>query len=154
MAKTEQDYINELLSFRDRSTLPQNGVINASDAIGRLTVVVTHSKGSAPIENATVEVFNENEIKIMTAYTDMSGKTSPLQLKTISKTNSEEADNTEKKADVYAIKVTADNYVTENIENIPIYEDITTVQQVDMTLLTAAASGNEATLIQPDSERG
>ncbi len=153
MLKSLEDYINELRDFKKRSNIPDEFTESADKNSGILSVAVTHSKGSFPIENARVEIFSADDSPIVTLYTDMSGKTGPIALKTVSKQSTETPESEGRKADLYHILVTADSYVTTRVENIPIYEGVTTVQQIDMTLLSASAGGATQIITQDGEGR-
>lgn len=141
MEKSIQDYINELMNYRARSTTPTR------NAKGNLIVEVTHSRGTFPIEKAKVEVFDTKNTSITTMLTDQSGRTPSLSLDAKSKELTDApGPSSASTATLYNIIISADGFVTTTIKNIPIYEGITTLQNYDM-LFSSVADGKESQTI-------
>ena len=140
MAKSIEDYINELREFNNRST---NTV---SPYRGRLIFNVTHSRGTYPVKNALITVFENNTI-LKALTTDESGKTPPITLEAFDKKFSESPTSEQSYVTkYYDAEISADEFVTVRIENIPIYENITTLQQYDM-LYKSAANGQDKQIV-------
>lgn len=140
MAKTIEEYINEIKEFQKRSTN------NVSPYRGRLIFNLTHSRGNYPVENALVTILDGESI-IQAVTTDNSGKTPTITLdafdKKFSETPTSDRNNITK---YYNAEISADEFVNVRIENIPIYENVTTLQQYDM-LFKSAANGEEIQII-------
>lgn len=145
MEKSIQDYIDELMSLKSRSTTPIESVQ------GDLIVEVTHSRGTFPIEKATVKIFDSSDKELATMLTDQSGRTFPISLDAKSKSLTESpGSSSSKAATLYNIKIFADGFVTTTIKNIPIYEGVTTLQNYDM-LFSSVANGKEEQTIVLDN---
>lgn len=158
MAKSFDDYINELKEFQKRSknytaansSNLQNPVPSAYR--GRIIFNITHSRGTYPVENALITIFdNGNIIKAVT--TDESGKSPTITLdafdKKFSESPSSDINNITR---YYDAQIEAEDFVTVRIENIPIYENVTTLQQYDM-LFKSAANGQEIQIITLPNNR-
>lgn len=157
MAKTVQDYIDELKAFSLRSKFRDTDVMSASvptiaqiaenqekvgsEDTGFLTVLVTHSRGTFPVNGARVDVFNKNGDLILTEFTDMSGRTRTMALPTQPGINSENPNTTQEGvSDYYDIEISAPNFVKARINNIPIFEGVNSLQGFDMVFVGAAPS--------------
>ena len=146
MEKSIQDYIDELVTFKARSTTPIKSVQ------GDLIVEVTHSRGTFPIEKATVKIFDTSGKELATMLTDQSGRTFPITLDAKSKNLTESpGSSSDKAATLYNVTISADGFVTTTIKNIPIYEGITTLQKYDM-LFSSVSNGKEEQIIVLDND--
>ncbi len=150
--KTIQEYIEELKAFKERS-LEKNyvpavsaNVTNETNELpedvnkgtGNLVVIVTHSRGTFPVVNAQVTVYDTDENVITTAKTDLSGRTPEIVLDTYSKDLSERPEGSNTPINrFYNIFIEADRYVSALIKNVPIFEGVTTLQRYDMTFASS-----------------
>ena len=112
-----------------------------NDKIGFLVVNVKTANGALPIENAQVTVFNAlpAEAKdpttlsktdvIYTLKSDISGKTEKVALKTKDKELSQTPSSSYPYSN-YNIFVNADGYYDSEFINVPIFEGITSLQNV------------------------
>lgn len=156
MAKTVQEYIDELIAYNSRSkfkdqnlrpavpaqvSLQENDDKVGSEDTGYLTVIVTHSRGTFPISNARIDVYNKSGDLIFTEFTDISGRTRTIALSTKPGINSENPSTTGNGvSDYYDIQISADGFISARINNIPIFEGVNSLQGFDMVFEGAAAS--------------
>ncbi len=112
---------------------------------GKLIVTVTHSKRTFPVQNAAVTVFDKNGKMQTATVTDISGRTPAIELYApeldLSLSPGENPDNV---AAYYTIKISADSFLEQTIENVPVYSGITSLQAVDLTYRNAMSGGNIA----------
>ena len=106
---------------------------------GSLVIIVTHSKGLYPVENALVRVTKNDGEPIISERTDSSGKTPPLSLPAPSKIYSEAPG--ESSSDVlegYNVRIDADGFVSVIIEGVPVFDGVKTLQPMDLVSISAA----------------
>ena len=130
------------------------------DEIGFLTVDVKTANGALPVENAQVTIYNSasNTEKdpsslssdvIYNLTTDRSGKTQKVALKTKSAQLSQSPD--EKIPFMsYNISVNADGFYDNSYLNVPIFQGITSIQEVLLIPLSEFASPTDPI---PNSQR-
>ncbi len=126
----------------------------ASESNGALVVIATAIRGLYPVANARVDVFTgsvKNPSIIDTDMTDLSGKTKGFVLRTKNKRLSEKSGEAETPFITYNIAVKADGYVEQLNMNIPIFEGVTTLQKVDLTL-QGAYIGTEPIVVYESPE--
>ena len=132
-----------------------------SEEFGFLIVNVKTANGALPLENASVTVYsspppsknNEPSLKdtdvIFSLRTDENGKTQKVALKTkplaLSQTPDERFPNL-----TYNILVTRDGYYDNTYLNVPIFEGITSVQEVLLIPLSEFSSPTDPI---PNSQR-
>lgn len=141
--KQMQNY-KKLSKFNDSSdttvitTLSDN---NDKYAKGILKISVTHSKGTFPVPYASYFVYDNNGLTVSDGQTDQSGISPEIALPSVP-TNITQTPGTDftKSATFYNVLVTAKNYVDLKINNIPIFENIKTIQNFDLTFLGASES--------------
>ncbi len=116
---------------------------------GGLIVSVTTLRGIKGVPDAKVTVFTgtpENFEVIAEDVTDSSGKTGTFLLPTKEKTLSEQPDNSALRVrpySLYNVAVLADGYVRQLNLNIPVFSGVTTLQNMDITSLSAYNRANE-----------
>ena len=163
MNRTVEDYIDELREFQRRSTnyiptavnnVPKNGANNNdySPYRGRLIFNITHSQGTYPVTNALITIYDGDTI-IQAVTTDESGKSPNITLDAFDSRFSESPGNDLRNiTKYYNAKIEADGFVSVMIQNIPIYENITTLQKYDMLFKTAADNNNMQVINLPDNQ--
>ncbi len=159
MEKTVENYIEELREFQKRSTnyiptqVNQNAANNNdySPYRGRLIFNITHSQGTFPVPNALITIYDGDTI-IKGVTTDESGKSPNITLDAFDSRFSESPGNDSRSiTKYYNAKIEADEFIPVMIQNIPIYENITTLQKFDMLAKTAADNDNMQVIILPDN---
>ena len=154
MVKTVDDYIRELKEMSAKSKFANNSNISQTppmnDATGRLILSVSHSQNTFPIVSARYTVYDKNRNTVASGTTDESGKSAEIILSAIPKSISEQP-GTEliNSAVFYDVEIKADNYIPFTIKNIPVFEDVTTLQNFDMTFLGASPDGLPQTITLP-----
>ncbi|MBO5092498.1 MAG: hypothetical protein J6C61_08460 [Clostridia bacterium] len=130
------------------------------DEIGFLTVDVKTANGALPVENAQVTIYNSardtekdpsslSSDVIYNLTTDRSGKTQKVALKTKSAQLSQSPD--EKIPFMsYNISVNADGFYDNSYLNVPIFQGITSIQEVLLIPLSEFASPTDPI---PNSQR-
>ena len=130
------------------------------DEIGFLTVDVKTANGALPVENAQVTIYNSardtekdpsslSSDVIYNLTTDRSGKTQKVALKTKSAELSQSPD--EKIPFMsYNISVNADGFYDNSYLNVPIFQGITSIQEVLLIPLSEFASPTDPI---PNSQR-
>ena len=130
------------------------------DEIGFLTVDVKTANGALPVENAQVTIYNSardtekdpsslSSDVIYNLTTDRNGKTQKVALKTKSAQLSQSPD--EKIPFMsYNISVNADGFYDNSYLNVPIFQGITSIQEVLLIPLSEFASPTDPI---PNSQR-
>lgn len=119
------------------------------NSTGGLIVSVTTLRGIQGVPGAKVTIFTgtpENYEIVAENVTDSSGKTGRFLLPTKEKALSEQADTGALKTipySLYNIAVMADGYARQLNLNVPIFSGVTTLQNMDITSLSAYGGGNE-----------
>lgn len=120
---------------------------------GRLIVSVTTLRQLYPVANAKVTVFTgniEDMNKIDSSTTDQSGKSKVFVLPAPDRRLSLEVGATEPVYTSYGVLVEADGYANEINLNLPIFRGVTSLQNVDLTLLSA--QNDQSTNINDQAE--
>ena len=99
---------------------------------GYLKVNVYSDTIANPVKNATVKVLKNNE-EITTLITDENGQTPLIKLETVDKNYSETNQKQVRPYETYDIEVTALGLTPTKIEGVQIFDNITSIQNVDMT---------------------
>lgn len=139
-----EQYKNELLEMSKKSSIIKDGENYKEN--GKLIVNVTTLRQLYPVANALVTVFTgdyQNRNPIDSSLTDQNGKSKTFLLPAPERELSLEAGSTEAVYTSYGILVKADGYADEVNLNIPIFRGVTSLQNVDMTLLSAQNGKNE-----------
>ena len=114
---------------------------------GYLTVRVTTVGGAIPLSDATVIVRGntaDNSGVIFTLPTDRDGMTQKISLPAPPASLSTVPGNTKPYA-TYNIDVSRSGYFTNNYQNVPIFDRITALQQVELVPLSANGTGDNFT---------
>lgn len=133
-----EQYKNELLKMSQKATVVKNSEDYGEN--GKLIVNVTTLRQLYPVANALVTVFTgdyQNLKPIDSSITDQNGKSKTFLLPAPERELSLEAGSTQAVYTSYGILVKADGYADEVNLNIPIFRGVTSLQNVDMTLLSA-----------------
>ena len=173
MEKSIEDYKRELMElYRSRPIVPANSqAVREQDTPiteqrpivpfaqndeqlrepytgkGGLMVALTHSRGTYPVEGASVSVLDKNGRVIDREVTDNSGKTTRLLLPAPSKILSEApGESYSNVAAFYDLKIEAENFVPVTIKGVPIFDGVNTTQPLDLTY-TASAASNQPIVI-------
>ena len=113
-------------------TPPQN-----TESSGGLIGIVTTIRSLYPVKNAKVTIFTgdyPNMNIIDTDLTDQSGRTKVFTLPTPEKSLSLQEDNTLLPYAVYNMLIEADGYIKNIHLNIPVFSDVTSLQQSNLLL--------------------
>ena len=133
-----EQYKNELLKMSQKAPVIKN--IDDYGENGKLIVNVTTLRQLYPVANALVTVFTgdyQNLNPIDSSITNQNGKSKTFLLPAPERELSLEAGSTQAVYTSYGILVKADGYADEVNLNIPIFRGVTSLQYVDMTLLSA-----------------
>ena len=149
-------YINELKEMATKSKYYEPNSANTSDStktnktIGYLELIVTHSQNTFPVANANFIIKDKNNKLIESGRTDSSGKSQKIALAAIPRSLSEQpGTNFINSAVFYDVTIEAENYIPFTIKNIPIFEEITTLQNFDMTFFGASSDGQPQIISLP-----
>ena len=127
--------------------LPQN---NGS---GTLVVQVSISRGSIPVQGATVTISDGNN-PISTLTTDNSGRTEPLSLPAPSASFSQTPGSSTRPYSVYNIRIEHPGYYPEELTNVPVFDKISSIQPVSLIpLAEGELSPNELNINESQSPR-
>ncbi len=107
------------------------------ETLGRLIVILTHSRGLFPVEAAEVEVYSTDGRRLVSTVTDMSGRTEIISLPAASKTLSSAPGGVDPTA-FYDVFVEAQGFVPTRVKNVKIYEGVTSLQKLDLPYKTAS----------------
>ncbi len=135
-------------------TAPQNQNTDTnSGSKGYMIINVTKIKGLYPVHGADITVFTEspeNMNVIDTSKTDENGKSKIFTLPTPSKDYSLTPDNTATTPySLYNLLITAQGYVSSIVMNIPVFDSITSIQNIDL-LDDYASGGNSSPIISDE----
>lgn len=130
-----------------------------ADSFGYLTVLVATALNTIPIPDALVTVTQNKDgaqTTIRQAVTDISGKTSKIQLPAPPRVNSLTPNPLGPSYSLYNVTVQKDGYYPVSSQNIPIFAGITSVQTVNLVPFVAGEEDgiNEAQPEVPPSENG
>lgn len=134
-----EKYKKELLEMYNTRAVKTNSNGEHSDS-GSLIVNVTTLRQLYPVQNAEVTVFrgNYDNMEVLDrSRTDQNGKSKVFILPAPDRNLSLEAGSTEPVYTSYGILVKADGYADEVNLNLPIFRGVTSLQNVDLTLLSA-----------------
>ena len=114
---------------------PIRSFLSQNPAFGTLIFQVSGGQGAFPIANATVTLtkeLNDQQQLSFTVHTDESGKTSPISLPAPDRALSQRPGNGIVYA-AYQAEISAPNYVTTKIRDLPVFDGITTIQPVSLS---------------------
>ena len=129
---------------------PIRTFLTQNPAFGTLLFQVTGGQGAFPVEGATITITKalaDGVSLSLQAVTDESGKTVPLSLPAPSRALSQ-APNGGVVYAAYQAEVSAPNYVTTDIRDLPIFDGITTIQPVNLTTDIGGQRQNEVEEIE------
>lgn len=135
-----EKYKKELLSMYQNQNNKVQTDAEPYGENGKLIVNVTTLRQLYPLPNALVTVFTgdyENMSVIDRSTTDQNGKSKTFTLAAPDRNLSLEAGSTLPVYTTYGVLVKADGYADEINLNLPIFTGVTSVQNIDMTLLSA-----------------
>lgn len=119
---------------------------SSTENIGYLVVRVSTARGAIPLENATVSVRGtsaQSSDIIYSLETDESGLTPRLPLPAPPKSNSLSPDQSTPYS-LWSIDVFKKGYVTARYESVPVYPEITSVQNAELIPLSEGFMPYEA----------
>ena len=125
---------------------------------GRLIIHVTTARGAIPLEGAKVNIRNnlpdsapaKGDV-IASVVSDPDGNTAPFLLSTPSRSQSQQpTDKGIKPYSTYNVEVVLEGFYTQYYYNIPIFDQITAIQPVDMIPLPENEMTDSRT---PDGDR-
>ena len=114
---------------------PIRTFLSQNPAFGTLIFQVTGGQGAFPVPNATIlltKQLNDQQSLSFTVVTDESGKTAPVSLPAPSRELSQRPGNGIVFA-TYQAEISAPNYVTTKIRDLPVFDGITTIQPVSLS---------------------
>ncbi len=117
-----------------RTTDPLRDFLEQNPDFGTLIFQVTGGQGAFPVAGANIVItkaLDDRHSLSITITTDESGKTDPLSLPAPSRERSQSPGNGIAFA-AYQALVSAPNYVSEEIRDLPIFDGITTIQPVNL----------------------
>ena len=129
---------------------PIRTFLTQNPAFGTLLFQVTGGQGAFPVEGATITITKalaDGLSLSLRVVTDESGKTVPLSLPAPSRVLSQ-APNGGVVYAAYQAEVSAPNYVTTDIRDLPIFDGITTIQPVNLTTDIGGQRQNEVEEIE------
>ena len=129
---------------------PIRTFLTQNPAFGTLLFQVTGGQGAFPVEGATITITKSLADGVslsLQAVTDESGKTVPLSLPAPSRALSQ-APNGGIVYAAYQAEISAPNYVTTDIRDLPIFDGITTIQPVNLTTDIGGQRQNEVEEIE------
>lgn len=116
--------------------------------VGYVIVNVTTARGAIPLDGAVVRIFNyenggENGSLIVTTKTNSSGRTEKIPLPAPPRSSSQSPGNG-RSYSTYNIDAQYDGYYNQYYINVPIFDGITAIQNVD--LVPVSEGGTDQTL--------
>ncbi|MBQ2614352.1 MAG: hypothetical protein IJB80_03365 [Clostridia bacterium] len=123
---------------------------------GELIVQVTLARGSIPLEGAKVIITDstEAERQIQVLYTDRSGRTAAIALPAPSSTLSQSPGSAVRPYSVYNIRVELPGYYTEQLIQVPIFDQISSIQPVSLIPLAEGDVSQLQTTINETQSTG
>lgn len=118
-------------------------------AKGYLVVNVYSGTIANPVKNATVTVLKD-EINIITTMTNENGQTDIITLDTVDKSYSEKEQYKTRPYETYDISVTALGLTKTKIEEVQIFDDITSIQNIYLTSIDEN-QGEDISKITPNT---
>lgn len=121
---------------------------------GYLRVKTTTGRGCIPLENVqvTVSCYKNGEYHLAGSFlTDSSGQTEIITLQAPPKSNSEKPDIRYPSA-LYDVSIKADGYYDVNSRDVPVFEGITSLQNVDLVPVSVGYSSSDGETIYNNSE--
>lgn len=142
-----ENYINEMRQMQKRASAEKPKTEKEeTDSFGKLLIIVTAVNGLYPVNSAKVEIFTgtgEKAETVTTVYTDKSGKTPPIILPTPQKSVSQKPNTQAVPYALYNMHVTADGFVGQTLLDLSVFSGVTSLQRVNLTLLSASGVNRE-----------
>ncbi|MBE6729976.1 MAG: hypothetical protein E7568_07090 [Ruminococcaceae bacterium] len=150
--KTFDEYLAEMLKMykNNKSTATVNAEvtvpIDAADYTGKgnIIVVVNGGNNAIPLENAKVTVLSESGEIIKEMLTDRSGKTGFIEVPTPKRSETLAPQNARQVYAFYDVKAEAENYVTDTIKQVPVFDGIVSIQEFNLVWIPASSNGGES----------
>ncbi|MBR2043292.1 MAG: carboxypeptidase regulatory-like domain-containing protein [Clostridia bacterium] len=145
--KSFEEYLNEMKAMIKAKPVVQNEVIKEAvrelpnDGMGSLIVVV-NSAEDRPLKGANVIIKDTSGEMLYNLSTDQSGKTMTVKLPAPIREESLIPEEGVRVYGLYDITVSAPNFVTENLKNVPVFDSVVSIQQLRLLWLPAANSSN------------
>lgn len=129
------------------------GIPSAEELTGQGTLVVqvTLAKGAIPVEGARVVVSLEDEI-LGEFLTDKSGKTPVLSLSAPGKELSQTPGGVIRPYSIYNIRISYPGYYVEEAINVPIFDQVNSIQPVALVPLPEEVAPNTEILIDESNQ--
>ncbi len=128
---------------------PQNGSQSnpSLTGMGYVIVNVTTARGAIPLEGAVVRIFNyenggENGALVVTQKTNSSGRTERIPLPAPPRSASQTPGNG-KSYSTYNIDAQYDGYYNQYYINVPIFDGVTAIQNVDLVPVAENGRGGQ-----------
>ena len=124
--------------------------------LGTLIVQVTIARGSLPVQGATVTITDGSNPSgpLATLITDNSGQTEPLSLPAPSANFSQTPNGTTRPYSVYNIRIENPGYYPEQLNNVPVFDKIASIQPVSLIpLAEGEVSPNDLNINESQSPR-
>ncbi|MFA6947832.1 MAG: hypothetical protein WCQ72_02515 [Eubacteriales bacterium] len=130
-----------------------------NSSYGTLIVNVKTARGAIPVEGATVTVSGLTPQEDGTSQrtieyvlvTDSAGLTPKVQLEAYPRMQTPEGDEIPPPYKLYIIETSKDGFYSVENTNVPIYEDITSIQPVEMLPLADIPEGKRPRVIYNES---
>lgn len=147
--KTVEDYIKEMrnMSLRAMPIVNEVEEVEAEKTemlgSGGLIVVVNEAQ-NRPLSNATVIITDSKTgERVAQELTDISGKTKLINLAAPLKSETLSPSNEKVVYGLYDITASAENFIDFNLKNVPIFDSVISIQNINL-LWKWAAGGNYA----------
>lgn len=132
----------------DSTDLPSFGELTGQ---GTLVVQVSLAKGAIPVEGAKVIISLEDKV-LGDFLTDKSGKTPILSLPAPGKELSQTPGGVIRPYSIYNIRISYPGYYVEEAINVPIFDDVNSIQPVALVPLPEEVSPNTEILIDESNQ--
>lgn len=93
---------------------------------------LTTGDETIPIVNATIQVYDQNNLYLNTVLTDLSGKTLPLNVDAPTRSDSLEPFSQEQPFLEYNAKILANGFIPVEVKGIQAYPDITSIEKLEL----------------------
>ena len=115
---------------------------------GYLIVQTSIAKGSLPLGNAEVSIYNTGETEsLFKAFTDPEGKTEKITLPTPDKQESETPNNGEKPFGAFDIFVEKEGFYSVFVQSAQVFAEQTSIQYVNMIPLPEGVKEGENIIV-------
>lgn len=118
-------------------------------SFGYIVVQVFYGEKALPISTATISIYDHKTKKTITEQVNDNGKTKKIKVTAPKKEFSLQKNSTSLPYDLYDITVEASGYNTVIIKDVQVFPDVTTLQQVEMTIAFKGRSSDKLVTIPP-----